>query len=291
MMRTCTVTGREGYVPTLCGCIYIFNKGDYTRINRTMQGTAMTEQTAVSQLVSAMGDQPAPIYQRVKQAIISQINEGAWKPRQRVPSESELVARLGVSRMTINRALRELTSEGYLLRMQGVGTFVAEMKGYTAMLEVHNIAEEITQRGHRHSCRVLGMSEIQADPAQAAVLGLATGQAIFHSVIVHYENDVPVQMEDRLVNPLVAPDYLSQDFMALTPYTYLMQVAPLTAGEHIVEAIMPDTAQRELLEMNAAEPCLLIRRQTWSDNRVVTYARLLYPGTRYKLLGRFKGHG
>ncbi|SUB17708.1 Uncharacterized HTH-type transcriptional regulator yurK [Pantoea agglomerans] len=103
----------------------------------------MVEHTALAQLAAAMSDEPAPIYQRVKQAIVSQIREGLWKANQRVPSESELVNELGVSRMTINRALRELTSEGFLVRMQGVGTFVAEMKGYTAMLEVHNIADEI----------------------------------------------------------------------------------------------------------------------------------------------------
>jgi GntR family histidine utilization transcriptional repressor len=251
----------------------------------------MAEQTALAQLAAAMGDEPAPIYQRVKQAIISQIREGHWKANQRVPSESELVNELGVSRMTINRALRELTSEGFLVRMQGVGTFVAEMKGYTAMLEVHNIADEIAQRGHRHSCKILSIGQMKADPEQAAVLGLSTGQTLYHSLIVHYENDMPVQLEDRLVNPLVAPDYLSQDYHQLTPYTYLMRVAPLTAGEHIVEAVLPDLRQRKHLALDEHEPCLLIRRQTWSDNKIVTYARLLYPGSRYKLLGRFRGHG
>ncbi|WJV52991.1 histidine utilization repressor [Pectobacteriaceae bacterium CE90] len=251
----------------------------------------MVEQSAISQLAAAMSDQPAPIYLRVKQAIISQITEGVWKANQRVPSESELVNELGVSRMTINRALRELTSEGYLIRMQGVGTFVVEMKGYTAMLEVHNIAEEIAQRGHRHTSKILSLAEVKADPEQAAVLGLATGHSIFHSVIVHYENDLPVQLEDRLVNPLMAPDYLKQDYDNQTPYTYLMRVAPLTAGEHIVEAVVPDARQRKELLLDEHEPCLLIHRQTWSDAKIVTYAKLLYPGSRYKLLGRFKGHG
>ncbi|MDJ0034397.1 histidine utilization repressor [Pantoea allii] len=251
----------------------------------------MAEHTAIAQLAAAMSDEPAPIYQRVKQAIVSQIREGHWKANQRVPSESELVNELGVSRMTINRALRELTSEGFLVRMQGVGTFVAEMKGYTAMLEVHNIADEIAQRGHQHSCKILTMGQNKADPEQASLLGLTTGQTLFHSLIVHYENELPVQLEDRLVNPQLAPDYLVQDYHTLTPYTYLMRAAPLTAGEHIVEAVMPDARQRKHLAIDEHEPCLLIRRQTWSDNKIVTYARLLYPGSRYKLLGRFKAHG
>ena len=158
----------------------------------------MVEHTALAQLAAAMSDEPAPIYQRVKQAIVSQIREGLWKANQRVPSESELVNELGVSRMTINRALRELTSEGFLVRMQGVGTFVAEMKGYTAMLEVHNIADEIAQRGHQHSCKILAIGQDKADPEQAAVLGLTTGQTLYHSLIVHYENDLPVQLQARL---------------------------------------------------------------------------------------------
>ncbi|PLV60675.1 histidine utilization repressor [Erwinia sp. E602] len=251
----------------------------------------MAGQSAISQLAAVMSDRPAPIYLRVKQAIISQITEGVWQARQRVPSESELVNELGVSRMTINRALRELTSEGYLVRMQGVGTFVAETKGYTAMLEVHNIADEIAQRGHRHSCKIVQLGESRADPEQAAVLGIGSGQPLFQSLIVHYENELPVQLEERLVNPQVAAEYLQQDFSLQTPYTYLMRVAPLTAGEHVVEAVLPDARQCELLAMEAHQPCLLIRRQTWSDSKIVTYARLLYPGSRYKLLGRFKGHG
>lgn len=251
----------------------------------------MTEQTAISRLAAAMSQLPAPIYVRVKQAIISHINEGIWRPNQRVPSESDFVNELGVSRMTINRALRELTSEGYLTRLQGVGTFVAESKGVTAMLEVHNIAEEIRQRGHVHTSKLLLLEECKADPEQAAVLGMTIGQPVFHSQIVHFENDIAVQLEDRLVNPQMAPDYLQQDYRSETPYTYLMNVAPLSAGEHVVEAVMPDVQQRALLMMDDHEACLLIRRQTWSDNKVVTYARLLYPGSRYKLIGKFRGHG
>lgn len=72
---------------------------------------------------------PAPFYEKVKQAISEKIHRGEWRPHDRIPSEAELVAQFGFSRMTINRALRELTDEGMLVRLQGVGTFVAERKG------------------------------------------------------------------------------------------------------------------------------------------------------------------
>lgn len=256
-------------------------------------GTAQEEvsRQTLSELAGAMSDTPAPIYQRVKQAIISQIRAGVWKPHQRVPSESELVNELGVSRMTINRALRELTSEGFLIRMQGVGTFVAEAKAYTPMLEVHNIADEIARRGHQHDSRILVCEARLADADQALQLGIATGALLFYSQIVHYENNVPVQIEDRFVNPETAPDYLQQVLNKQSPYTYLMEIAPLTAGEHRVEAISASDEQRELLQLGEHEPCLLIHRRTWSGSRVVTSARLIYPGSRYQLFGRFSSHG
>ena len=73
---------------------------------------------APSSLAAQIGEAPAPLYARVKQMISQQIQSGAWPPHYRVPSESELVNELGFSRMTINRALRELTAEGLLVRMQ-----------------------------------------------------------------------------------------------------------------------------------------------------------------------------
>lgn len=77
---------------------------------------------------SNIGSFPAPLYQRVKQMIVQQIHSGAWPPHYRIPSEAELVEQLGFSRMTINRALRELTTEGLLIRMQGVGTLWQNLK-------------------------------------------------------------------------------------------------------------------------------------------------------------------
>ncbi|WP_249678295.1 histidine utilization repressor [Pseudomonas abieticivorans] len=234
-----------------------------------------------------MGESPAPLYARVKQMINLQIANGTWPPHHRVPSESELVAQLGFSRMTINRALREMTAEGLLVRMQGVGTFVAEPKSQSALFAVHNIADEIESRGHRHSCKVISVSEEAAGSERALALDMREGQRVFHSVIVHYENDIAVQIEDRFVNALVAPDYLKQDFTQETPYAYLTKVAPLTEGEHVVEAILADAEECKLLQIEAGEPCLLIRRRTWSGRQPVTAARLIHPGSRHRLEGRF----
>lgn len=233
---------------------------------------------------------PQPLYEQVKQHILQQIDSGAWQVNQRLPSEHELVAQFGFSRMTINRALRELTDEGRLVRLQGVGTFVAEPKAQSALFEVNSIAEEIRARGHVHRCHQLSLEAVEADAELAQALNVVQGSSVFHSQMVHDEDGRAVQFEDRWVNPALAPEYLQQDFSRITAHDYLTAVAPFTEGEHVVEAVLPPKHIAEALYMPKGEPCLVIQRRTWSQNNVVTFVRLWFPSSRYRLVGRFAAH-
>ncbi|MNZ82780.1 UTRA domain protein [compost metagenome] len=134
---------------------------------------------------------------------------------------------------------------------------------------------------------MITLAEEAAGSERALALDMREGQRVFHSLIVHYENGIPVQIEDRYVNAAIAPDYLKQDFTRQTPYAYLSQVAPLTEGEHVVEAILAEPHECQLLQIERGEPCLLIRRRTWSGRQPVTAARLIHPGSRHRLEGRF----
>lgn len=232
-------------------------------------------------------DSPVPLYLRVKLMITQKIYEGTWAVNKKIPSESELVNVLGCSRMTVNRALRELTTEGLLVRIQGVGSFVAEGQGHTALFQIHNIADEIIARKHQHHAKVLVLDVIQANSEQSMQMQVREGQKLFHSIIVHYENDVPVQIEDRLVDPRMISDYLNQDFSQITPNAYLMSRAPVTEGEHIVAAIQASVQECKWLKIKRNEPCLFIRRRTWSNQQLISSARLIYPGSRYYLEGKF----
>ncbi len=227
-----------------------------------------------------------PHYAAVKQLILDRIASGEWQPHHRIPSENELVVQLGLSRMTINRALRELAADGVLLRIQGLGTFVAEGKSHTSVFEVRNIADEIRERGHAHAAQTVMKDEVKATPELADELGVELGAPVFHSLVIHLENDIPVQLEDRHVNPALAPDYLAQDFSARTPNSYLSAVVPWTSAEHAVEAVLPAPWEAKLLSIGRGDPCLYIHRRTFSGDKVVTSVRLLLPGGRSRIESR-----
>ncbi|RJR47976.1 MAG: histidine utilization repressor [Desulfobacteraceae bacterium] len=233
-------------------------------------------------------NEPSPLYQQVKDYILSRIASGEWPTNKRILSEAELVSACGASRMTVNRALRELTAEGHLLRLQGVGTFVASPKPQAALLEIRSVASEIRERGGKHTSKILLHARETAKGELANAMQMGTHSTVFHCLILHLEDDRPVQLEDRYVNPKVAPDFLDQDFTRITPSEYLLDTAPVTEAEHIIEAVGPDRRIRNLLEMKPDEPCLVLHRRTWTNNLVATRGRFFYPGSRYRLGGRFK---
>ena len=232
-----------------------------------------------------------PRYQQLKELIIGRISRGELRPHDRVPSENELCVAMKVSRMTANRALRELTDEGYVERVAGRGTFVADQRARSHVLEVQNIAEEIARRGHRHSSEVLGQSRQRARGEVARALNVAQGVDVFHLLLVHSENGVPIQMEDRHVLAEFAPDCLEQDFRRVTPSAWLSAVSPLQEAEQVVRASKPNAAVRQRLKMAPDEPALTVIRRTWAGGRPVTFARLHHPGSRYELTGRYTPPG
>jgi GntR family transcriptional regulator, histidine utilization repressor len=229
-----------------------------------------------------------PLYLQVKRHILDNIGSGKWGTSARVPSENDIVKSFGVSRMTANRALRELRDEGVLVRVAGVGSFVADQHAHAHPLEIRSIAEEIRRRGHAHRAEIVSLEKVRATPEFAEDFGIAPRSGLFCSVIVHFENDRPIQLEDRCVLPKLAPDYLKVDFKETTPYDYLIKVAPLQEAEHLLRAVMPDERTRKLLAMKRDEPCLLMIRRTWTAGQIASVARLYYPGSRYELSGRFR---
>ncbi|PNQ51338.1 histidine utilization repressor, partial [Vibrio agarivorans] len=124
---------------------------------------------------------------------------------------------------------------------------------------------------------------VQADAEVSANLGTPHDHDVFHTILVHCENGTPIQVEDRYVNPRWVPDYLTTDFDKHTPNEVLVAACPISNLEHVVEAILPESNIAKWLEITEMAPCLRMVRRTWSNSHLISYARLVYPGERYKL--------
>ncbi len=228
-----------------------------------------------------------PVYQQIKAYITEKIRTGAWYTGTKIPTEAALVKHFATSRMTVNRAVRELAAQGLLVRKQGRGTFVAEQKQQAAFLEIFSITDDVEAADSSYSWDVQLLCEEKASPELAQIMDVEPYTTLFHSIVVHKKNTIPFQLGDRYINPALAPHYLEQDFTRLSPAEYLLQIAPDYTAEHVLEAMIPKAWVRDLLCSNASEPCLALTRKTWIAQQIMTYSNFYYPGSRFRFSGTF----
>jgi GntR family histidine utilization transcriptional repressor len=247
------------------------------------------QRTLAKELTLAEKEVPAavPAFRQIKDYLLGEIHAGHWNEGDAIPSEQALAKQFGVSRMTVNRAVRELTDEQILTRIQGSGTYVAQHKYQSTLVEIKSIADEVRARGHDHRSELHRLERSRASDALAKQFGLKPGDPLFHSVIVHFENGIPIQVEDRWVNAAVAPDYMQQDFSRITPNEYLMAAAPLQGVTYSIEAVAAPREIADMLHIGAREPCLVLHRKTLSKGQTASVVTMWHPGSRYQFAGSF----
>ena len=238
-------------------------------------------------LASINKDSAQPLYQQIKEVINQRIRQGQWQPGQKIPSENALVDSLKVSRMTVHRALRELTREGVLNRVHGLGTFISEAPQHASLIQLKDIAQEISSRNQQHTSKILVHLKIRASSDIAARMELAQAAEVYYLETVHYQDDVPIQLEQRYVNPEMVPEFMNINFNQQTSTHYLMSLFRPDEMEHRVQAVLADEKTADILMINRSQPCLKLSRRTWKAGQVVTFVTMLYPGHLYELAARY----
>lgn len=230
-----------------------------------------------------MSKQPA--YQTIKNAILADIHQGLWRAGQAIPTEIALAQQFGVSRMTVNRALKELTDEQVLERRQGSGTFVTQKQFSHTFVTVHNIRHDIEAMGRRYHAKMI--KRTRPDHAKlplSAQMVMEANQMVCQVDIIHYGDDVPLQFERRFVDLAIVPAFYEQDFNVMSTSDYLISQVPLVRGRYFIEAAPcpPDIA--DALQCQVNSPALHLFRYTYSGDKVVTFVQM-WHGQGYRFEG------
>lgn len=223
------------------------------------------------------------LYKKIKSEIDRRIETEEWPANFQVPSEGDLAVEFDVSQLTVRRALRELQTAGVLIRVQGRGTFVLGPRIQCAVFELPNISDEIASSGGAHTCQVLVHTTLSQDNPARNILQLSRDAVVYYSRFLHLEDGTPIQLEERYVNAAEAPEYLDQTFSARGPEAWFRRETVVTTVDNAIRAIRAEEDIRQLLQIDANQPCLLLDRSTWRDEVPVTRSRFIYPGDRYRL--------
>mgnify|MGYP003665558447 FL=1 len=225
-----------------------------------------------------------PKYRLIADFIKDKIELMMWPEGFKIPSETDLATQFSASRMTARKSIDELVLKGLLKRVPSVGTFVEAPIAQSSLLEIKSISNEIKSRGHIHHMTVLSKLTLIPNDKLALKLGLTSqNKKIFKVIIIHFENETPIQLEERYVNAEKVPEFLEQNFNKITAHEYLSSVAPLTEAEISVEAVMPTKILKHNLHLQENIPCLKVSRMTLSNEQPISFATLYHPADKYKL--------
>ena len=242
-----------------------------------------------------------PAYQRIKNAILDNIHSGKWQAGNAISTEMALAEEFGVSRMTVNRALKELSEERVLERRQGSGTFVAQQQFNHTFVEVRNIAEDLKSANRDYEAQVVSKRAITADMLDDELrrkFGIDEGSipvlahandsdtaVIYEVKIIHFADGQPIQFEERWVDAKKVPKFIDQDFSVVNTSDYLIAKSPLESGSYTIRALAAPDEIAEFLQIAPQSPTLVLRRQTYSAGQVVTFVKMWHAGDRYQFSG------
>jgi len=232
-------------------------------------------------------DGDGPVWLQIRRALAQPILSGAWPPGARIPNELDLTAHFQTSRMTVNKAIQSLATEGLLQRRRKVGTVVAERAQERPVLEIWNTADLVARAGATYGYRLLERQMVKDDPAKRALLNVGRTTRLLWLRCVHLADGQPFQLEERLVNIDAAPDITAHPLETVAPGPWLLAHVPWTEAEHTISACEAGAAEAEALGLNVGAACLVVERRTWNGDVPVTLARLCHPGAQHRLTGRF----
>lgn len=227
-----------------------------------------------------------PAYQRIKSTILTKIHTGQWAVGSAIPTEMALSREFDVARMTVNRALKELTDEQVLERRQGSGTFVAQQRFNQTFITVRNIAHDIQNTGKRYYAKVisqLALPKSDLPPSARAVFD--DTQRLYQVEIVHFGDGKPVQFERRFVDLTIIPAFEYQDFNTVNTSDYLISQVPLVRGCYFIEAMPCPSDVANFLECQPNSPALCLSRYTYSGDKVVTFVQMWHDGATFRFDG------
>lgn len=227
------------------------------------------------------------LHRRIRAEISERIRSGDWPPGHRVPPEHELMAAYGCSRMTVNKALQPLAEQGLIVRRRKAGTFVSRPRIHSVVLDIPDIAAEVTGRGEAYDYALLHRATRLAASGEADALGLARPGLILSLRCLHRADGRPFGLEERLINLAAVPEAAEADFAAEPPGGWLLRQVPWTEAEHRISAAHPSKSAVTALGLPTTAACLVLDRRTWRGDERITHVRLTFPGDAYDLVARF----
>jgi GntR family transcriptional regulator len=218
-----------------------------------------------------------PLYHQIANDLRRKIASGAWSAGSQMPSEEELTAAYGVSRITVRQALSILVQEGLVTRQPGRGSFVRDPSITAGPRRLTSFSEEMRAKGLTPSSRVLDSRVISADQALAEALQVVPGAPVLRLERLRLGNGEPIGIQVAHVPIDRYPGLDAVDFSVASLYAEMERRSGLPVASELSIAV--------------GSPVLVVERRAWSGGVVVEFTRSIMRGDRYRIQVRLRRTG
>jgi GntR family transcriptional regulator len=209
-----------------------------------------------------MAEVPQPLYARLRDEVRARILDGRLQPHDRLPSESEMTAAYGVSRITVRQALGDLQKEGLIVRLQGKGAFVAQPRASQQLDRLEGLAEALAGQGQAVHSKRLSLKVVRAAAEVAAALQLPARTEVVQLSTLRYLDRQPLSVNVSHFSPGVGErvariDISGRDLIEVLEHDLGQRVE--RADVEIRAEAMP-AREAKLLHVEPGQPALRVHR-------------------------------
>jgi GntR family transcriptional regulator len=211
---------------------------------------------------SALPDPLLPLYARLRDQLRAEILGGRLKPLDRLPSESELIAAHGVSRITVRQALGDLHKEGLIVKVHGKGSYVAPARVAQDLATLRGLAESVGVGAHSVHGRTLSLQDLPARSEVARLLELEAGSTVTELVSLRYLDREPLCLNRSYVAKSIGDrlrriDFANRDLLDV----YENELGlPIGHADLEISAASADKLHARHLKTSAGAPLLCVQR-------------------------------
>ena len=228
---------------------------------------------------------PQPLYVQIKDTLRERILTGTYAPHSQMPSEHELCALFGVSRITVRQALGDLQKEGLVFRLHGKGTFVSKPKAFQNVTSLQGFAEAMSSMGYEIVNQLRSFKIIKANRHVAQRLNLPEGAPVAEIHRVRMLNREPVSLELTWVPEALGKRLANADLVTRDIFLILENDCgvPLGHADVSIDAILADDDIARALRVEDGSPVLRIERLTHdASGNPIDYEYLYFRGDAFQ---------
>jgi len=211
-----------------------------------------------------------PRYVKIRESLRDQILSGELERGQKLPSEDELAAQYGVSRMTVRQGISELIDDGLLYRRHGVGTFVSFPHIERDHSRLSNFFDNSNIQGIDAKSTILNIEVVPARAKIAQALVLETGEPVIHIKTLRQADDIIITLHDAYIPQRLFPELINKETEILDVQNLWSRFEqygyPVNRAVQRLEAHLADPKLAELLQIKTGAPILYKERTVYADD-------------------------